>query len=112
MIKQLLFSLACLTVLPVGAQKVPVWQDPTVNQQNREVRRADFFAYENEDLAKQGVKAQSARYLSMEGLWKFNFVKNHQDAPKDFFGLKYDDSQWVDFPVPGLFELNGYGDKI
>jgi len=48
----------------------------------------------------------------MEGLWKFNFVKNHQDAPMDFFGLKYDDSQWGDFPVPGLFELNGYGDKI
>ena len=45
-------------------------------------------------------------------MWKFNFVKNHQDAPKDFFGLKYDDSQWVDFPVPGLFEINGYGDRI
>ena len=112
MIKQILFSLACLTVIPVSAQKVPVWQDPNVNQQNREVRRADFFAFESEELAKQGDKMKSSRYLSMEGMWKFNFVKNHQDAPKDFFGLKYDDSQWVDFPVPGLFEINGYGDRI
>ena len=112
MIKQLLFSLACLTVMPVGAQKAPVWQDPNVNQVNREVRRADFFAFESEDLAKQGDKTKSSRYLSMEGMWKFNFVKNHQDAPKDFFGLKYDDTKWVDFPVPGLFELNGYGDRI
>ena len=112
MIKQILFSLACLTVMPVSAQKVPVWQDPNVNQQNREVRRADFFAFESEELAKQGDKMKSSRYLSMEGMWKFNFVKNHQDAPKDFFGLKYDDSQWVDFPVPGLFEINGYGDRI
>ncbi|MBO4720527.1 MAG: DUF4981 domain-containing protein [Prevotella sp.] len=112
MIKQILLSLTCLALMPVNAQKVPVWQDPNVNQQNREVRRADFFAFESEDLAKKGDKTQSARYLSMEGMWKFNFVKNHQDAPKDFFGLKYDDSQWVDFPVPGLFELNGYGDKI
>ena len=112
MIKQLLLSLACLAAMPVCAQKVPAWQDPTVNQQNREARRAAFFAFESEELAQQGDKTQSARYLSMEGMWKFNFVKNHQDAPKDFFGLKYDDSQWVDFPVPGLFELNGYGDKI
>ena len=112
MIKQLLLSLTCLVVAPVFAQKAPVWQDPNVNQVNREMRRADFFAFESEELSKQGDKTKSARYLSMEGMWKFNFVKDHQNAPKDFFGLKYDDSQWVDFPVPGLFELNGYGDKI
>jgi beta-galactosidase len=82
-----------------------------VNQQNREPRRADFFAFESIEKA-QGDKSASARYQSMEGLWKFCFVKNHQDAPKDFFAQKYDDSKWVDFPVPGLFELNGYGDKI
>ena len=70
-----------------------------MNQQNREARRAHFFAFENEDKAK-GDKKQSDRYLSMEGKWKFNFVKNHQDAPKGFYALKYDDSKWVDFPVP------------
>ena len=95
-----------------AADKAPVWKDPSVNQQNREARRAVFFAYEDEAKAKQGDKTKSDRYLSMEGMWKFCFVKNHQDAPKDFFALKYDDSKWVDFPVPGLFELNGYGDKI
>ena len=46
----------------------------------------------------------------MEGMWKFNFVKDHNKRPANFFALKYDDSQWKDFPVPGLFELNGYGD--
>ena len=104
--------MACMAVVTVYAQKAPSWQDPEVNQVNREARHAHFFAFEDEELARQGDKAKSGRYLSMEGLWKFHFVKNHQDAPKDFFGLKYDDSKWVDFPVPGLFELNGYGDKI
>ena len=104
--------MTCLVVSSAYAQKTPVWQDPTVNQVNREARHAQFFAFEDETLARQGDKTKSGRYLSMEGMWKFNFVKNHQDAPKDFFGLKYDDSKWVDFPVPGLFELNGYGDKI
>ena len=111
--RKLLFSMACLAVLQsFAADKTPVWRDPNVNQVNREQRHAYFFAFESEELAKQGDKTKSSRYLSMEGMWKFNFVKNHQDAPKDFFGLKYDDSKWVDFPVPGLFELNGYGDKI
>ena len=112
MIKKLFICAACLIGVSANAQKLPLWQDPQVNQQNREARHASFFAFENEELAKQGDKAKSDRYLSMEGLWKFNFVKNHQDAPKDFFGLKYDDSKWVDFPVPGLFEIEGYGDKI
>ena len=112
MIRQLILSLASMAMVSVHAQKTPVWQDPQVNQVNREARHAHFFAYENEDLARQADKAKSARFLSMEGKWKFNFVKDHQDAPEGFFALKYDDSKWTDFPVPGLFELNGYGDKI
>ena len=111
MIKHLLLSFACMMTVSAYGQKTPVWQDPNVNQVNREVRRADFFAFESMEKAK-GDKSQSSRFLSMEGMWKFHFVKNHQDVPVGFFSLKYDDSQWTDFPVPGLFEMNGYGDKI
>ena len=96
----------------VTADNAPEWRNPKVNQQNREPRHANFFAFENEELAKAGQKAASNRYLSMEGMWRFQFVKNHQDAPKGFWALNYDDSQWEDFPVPGLFELNGHGDRI
>ncbi len=101
-----------MAMVSAYAQKTPVWLDPQVNQVNREARHAHFFAFENQDLAQKGDKAKSARFLSMEGMWKFNFVKDRQNAPEGFYALKYDDSQWVDFPVPGLFELNGYGDKI
>ena len=94
------------------ADKTPEWSNPQVNHQNREARRANFFAYETEALARAGEKARSERYLSMEGMWRFCFVKNYQDAPKDFFRLGFDDSQWENFPVPGLFELNGHGDRI
>ena len=96
----------------VTADNAPEWRNPQVNQQNREPRHANFFAFENEELAKAGQKAASNRYLSMEGMWRFQFVKNHQNAPKGFWALNYDDSQWEDFPVPGLFELNGHGDRI
>ena len=94
------------------ADNQPEWLNPQVNQQNREARRANFFAYETEALAKAGDKQASARYMSLEGMWRFRFVKNHQDAPADFFRVGYDDSAWENFPVPGLFELNGHGDRI
>ena len=114
MLKSLLLSLPLALLAPtatMAAEVKPVWQNPLVNQQNREPRRAHFFAFESAEKAMTGDKAKSSRYLSMEGKWRFNFVKDHNLAPKDFFSLKFDDSQWVDFPVPGLFEIEGYGDK-
>ena len=90
----------------------PEWRNPLVNHQNREARHANFFAFESEDVARAGEKCASSRYLSMEGMWRFNFVKNHQDVPANFWRADYDDSKWEDFPVPGLFELNGHGDRI
>lgn len=92
------------------AQSESRWQNVNINQQNREPRCANFFAFENLEKAQSFDKKKSANYLSMEGMWKFNFVKDHNKRPANFFALKYDDSQWKDFPVPGLFELNGYGD--
>jgi beta-galactosidase len=111
--KNLLFALMLLwSAGAVAADNAPEWRNAAVNQQNREARRANFFAFETEDLARAGEKQASKRYLSMEGMWRFRFVKNHQDAPADFFRVGYDDSAWEDFPVPGLFELNGHGDRI
>ena len=94
----------------VRAQDASRWHNVDVNQQNRAPRRAAFFAFENQDKAQAFEKKNSANYLSMEGMWKFNFVKDHNKRPANFFAANFDDSQWKDFPVPGLFELNGYGD--
>jgi len=115
MTKNLLFAL--LLTLTTGQLKAQngggtEWRDPSVNQQNREARRANYFAYENESLARIGKKNLSKRYISMEGNWRFLFVKNHQDAPSGFWRPEFNDSKWEDFPVPGLFELNGHGDRI
>ena len=114
--KCLLFAAAAFAAVsamaaPKGQQK-PYWLDANVNRVGTEVARASFFAYETEELAQKGDKQKSARYLSMEGKWKFKFVTHHYDAPKGFEAVGYDDSAWELFPVPGLFELNGHGDRI
>ena len=111
--KNFLLSLFLMfTAVPALADETSEWLNPLVNQQNREARRANFFAYESEALARVGDKSRSSRYLSLEGPWRFHFAKNHQDAPKNFFQTGYNDAQWEQFPVPGLFELNGHGDRI
>ena len=109
----LLLCLGLVTILPSYTQeKKPYWLDPETNRVNCEEPKSAFFAYETEYLAHSGMKEKSERYLSLEGKWKFNFVTNHNEAPQNFYKPDYDDSAWDEFPVPGLFELNGYGDAV
>lgn len=66
------------------AQDATRWHNVDVNEQNREPRRAVFFAYENLDKAQNFDKKSSANYLSMEGMWKFNFVRPQQETGQLF----------------------------
>ena len=111
--KHLLLSAAFCCALGAQAQgKSERWLNPEVNRVNTVKSRSTFFAYENERAARSGNKYESDRYMSLEGNWKFLFVKDHNLAPKGFYAPGYDDSAWDLFPVPGLFEINGYGDRI
>ncbi|MCH5175661.1 MAG: beta-galactosidase [Prevotellaceae bacterium] len=116
--KLLFLSVLAASALSAQAQKTPVWCDPAVNEVNRKTDVANYFAYESEELAKRpqtpkaDPKAASSRYLSLEGDWKFNWVENADERPENFFAVKYDDSSWGTMKVPGIWELNGYGDPI
>lgn len=110
--KKILLACACMAALGLQAQNEGMWLDPQQNCDNRLTTRSSYFAYENDALAQKGDKAASARYLSLEGMWKFNWVKNANERPAGFFKTDFDDSKWVNFKVPGLFEINGYGDRI
>ena len=117
-LKKILLSALALGALTAQAQRTPVWCDPNVNEINRKMDVASYFAYESEALAQQSqtpkanTKAKSSRYLSIEGKWKFHWVESANERPADFYTLKYDDSKWGTMPVPGIWELNGYGDAF
>ena len=82
---------------------------PEIVSINRMPMRAHAFAYENRSLAEKRIKENSQYFLSLNGAWKFNWVKNPNDRPKDFYTLNYDDTKWDNFKVPANWELNGYG---
>ena len=86
------------------------WHDMEVNNVNRLPVHTTFFAFENEELALKGDITKSNRFLSLHGDWKFKWVENADQRPTDFFKTDLDDSSWGTMPVPGIWELNGYGD--
>ena len=58
MARILLFTLPLLLAsMNVKADNAPEWRNPLVNQQNREARHANFFAFEDEEKARVGEKA-------------------------------------------------------
>ena len=86
------------------------WHDLQVNAINRFPLHSHFFAYENRDAALKGDMKGSGNYLSLNGVWKFKWVKNADERPTDFFDPALDDKAWGTMEVPAVWELNGYGD--
>lgn len=110
--KRTLFLTVMLAVVSSMPAQQPKWLDPNVNEENRMESVADYYAYESRQTALKGDKSASERFMSLEGKWKFNFVKDAGNRPEGFQNLGFDDSKWDLFPVPGVFEMNGYGDRI
>lgn len=105
------FTLLALS-LSLKAQQNNEWLDPGVNSINRLPIHTVFFPFEDQAAARRGEPALSVNYLSLNGTWKFNWVKDAGMRPLDFFNTGYDDKAWATMPVPGLWELNGFGDPI
>ena len=101
--------------MAIGAAAQPAgepWMDLQVNEINRLPVHTSFFAFDTESEALHNTPELSNRYLSLEGNWKFNWVANLDERPTDFYRPDLDDSGWGSMPVPGIWELNGYGDPV
>ena len=110
--KHILTSLFAWVTLTLGAQTFQEWKDPRINAVNRAPMHANYFAYESDDVAKKGIKENSSNFMSLNGVWKFNWVKDADSRPTDFWKTGFNDKGWDDIPVPGVWELHGYGDPI
>ncbi|MCH5239128.1 MAG: DUF4981 domain-containing protein [Muribaculaceae bacterium] len=94
------------------AQTFKEWQDQNVNEINRLPMRAAFFPYTSSEAAEAGKPEDDSNYLSLNGEWKFNLVEDADQRPTDFFMVDFNDAGWDKMPVPGMWELNGFGDPI
>ena len=110
--KYVTLGLAALFSLSANAQTFTEWQDAGVNAVNRAPMHTDYFAYETPELAARGERVSSIYYMSLNGQWKFNWVRHADARPADFWKPGYNDRAWDTMPVPGVWELNGYGDPL
>ena len=109
--RKLLFS-ALLAIIPFlgKAQTFTEWQDPRVIEINRAPMRTSFFAYESKAAAEAAVPENSANFLTLHGIWSFDWVNDADQRPVDFWKADFNDKAWGTMPIPGIWELNGYGD--
>ena len=91
--------LIAATYLTCISATLPDWLDPQIFERNREPMHTTFTVNKSE-------------CISLNGIWKFRFNENSEERPLDFFASGYDDTSWGTIPVPGIWELNGYGDPV
>lgn len=106
--KRILLGILGVCACHAYAQTFKEWQAPEINAVNRAPMHTDFFAYESTELAAKGMKELSGNFMSLNGNWKFNWVEHADARPEGFWKTDFNDKGWVDFPVPGVWELNGY----
>lgn len=91
----------------VFAQNKVEWQNSEIVQINALAPHASLNTATciNDDYANGDV-------LSLNGIWKFNWVKKPADRIKDFYKRDYNTSAFKDIKVPGNWELQGFGVPI
>ena len=110
--KNILTCYLLLVCTTLSSQTFNEWKDPVVNEVNRSPMHTSYFAYQNEHSALKGCKEASQNFMSLNGIWKFLWVKDANKRPMNFYKISYDDKSWDNMQVPGLWALNGYGDPV
>ena len=110
LLQQLLMALTSFyAVTACGIVQPPELEDPQIFQVNREPARCSGIPYATVAEAESGRLQASSYYMLLSGRWKFFHVFNALDRPPDFYKPSFNADSWIDFPVPGLWELNGFG---
>ena len=109
--RQLLTCCLAMCSLATMAQH-DEWKNPEINAVNREPMHTNYFAYSSSEEAAKADKENSSNFMTLNGIWKFNWVKNADARPTDFYRTDYNDKGWGQMKVPGVWEMNGYGDPI
>ena len=88
------------------------WEDPGVFAINKEAPRSSFTSFGTRDQALDLRPEESPFVHSLDGAWKFNWVRSPADRPSSFFQVEFDANGWDDIQVPGSWEFQGHGYPI
>ena len=97
----LLGLLAFVCCLPMMAQQHPEWQSQYAIGLNKLAPHSYVWPYKNAGDVRNGNYEDSPYYMSLNGKWKFHWVKNPDNRPKDFYKPSFYDGSWAEINVPG-----------
>ncbi len=100
-----------MSLVGVAVQAVE-WSDLNTLQVNREKPHATMMVYPTEKSALHYDRTTSPWFQSLNGEWKFNWVKKPADRPVDFFKPSFNVGEWGTIPVPSNWEMEGHGLRI
>ena len=113
-----LAALLCSAVAPAnlfaitsrGTEDVP-WEleSPELLGINKQPAHATLMPYASLAEALKANRHGSSFCRSLNGQWKFNWVKRPEERPIHFYKPSFDVSKWKDIPVPSNWEVFGYG---
>jgi beta-galactosidase len=84
-------------------------ENPEVIGINKELNHSTLMPYGNLAEALKANRRASSLAISLNGLWKFNWVDWPQKRPVNFYKPSYDVSKWKEIKVPSSFQVQGYG---
>ena len=93
-----------------GGAGGPEWEDPRVFSVGEEPPHATLVPYP--DAAAALAAGPSPFVRSLDGAWKFHWVRTPAERPADFYRPEFDVSGWRDIRVPSNWEMEGYGTPI
>lgn len=88
------------------------WENLEVLRVGTEPPHATLFPFESRKLALSGDRTASRRFRSLDGEWRFFWVRRPADRPLNFFRPGYDATAWDTIAVPSNWEIQGYGYPI
>ncbi len=83
------------------------WESPQELSLNKELPHAYHFSFNDINSAQKVLPTNSSNWMSLDGTWKFHWVKTPEERPKDFYQNNYDVSKWDDVPVPMSWNILG-----
>jgi beta-galactosidase len=90
----------------------PDWENPDIVGINKEPGHCTLIPYSDIETALKVDREASRFYRSLNGNWKFHWVRKPADRPVDFYKPGYDISNWDLIPVPSNWQMHGYGIPI
>lgn len=94
------------------ADELPEWQSQYAIGLNKLEPHSYVWPYANETAVAKREHQSSPYYQSLNGTWKFHWVKNPDNRPKEFYKPSFYVGSWADIQVPGNWERQGYGTAI